>query len=643
MNELKYIITDKCPSDLPQIDEIRDWELFLKDCHVDCSIQYIVANDELKAYLTKKSSDLSLKDCPEIDIACPQIDTTIRIQRIENEKLKKIVLSDDEGNGSMPNNYYVVDTDYGPIGRGNVLPVDMPDKVSERIGMERVIETGIPLDLEAMKEVVAQTCTAAFHRRKGYVDSTEQSAVTFRELLKLFDIHLRRNVRKMSDIIIELENCFIYICSGDCNEKVAINPVDFEVHTDDRFIIYILNQNVVDKLQQEKEYRQRSEEIFERLTTKNQKKPILVFRWIDSVERGNNTFFATDILRALDENGFEWILQFDGVYKYGRTNKSGLILLTRKRGEIGVRYNVVHLKTAQDFIDYWDYNIKMWANRIVNSNGLTSNEFFWPEKKIGLIPELIPEPYYGDPNNCSIVILNFNPHADVNPDNSKNGTDTCHIKHVKNINTVCGQLVTYGYSKVAKDFPILGEKDEINPFHSYDGRPWWVKKKEWLNRLFNAKYKEIDAKGKKSSKRPFALELCAWHSSNWRGVSYKDVILENIAARLEGVLTQSILNSDLKIGVCVGAAFGDKILRRMGFEEIKVPQSVVCKGNVVAESEIQSTKTYYRNNSKSRGYRVFRHKSGAIIINTWAPGSNGSPNKDNFCEFERELIKYLYN
>lgn len=94
MNELKYIIKDECPSDLDQIDDLRNWELFLKDCHVDYKLQYIVANEELQTFLTKEMSDLSLKDCPEIDIVCPEIDTMIRIQRISDEKLKKIILNE---------------------------------------------------------------------------------------------------------------------------------------------------------------------------------------------------------------------------------------------------------------------------------------------------------------------------------------------------------------------------------------------------------------------------------------------------------------------------------------------------------------------------------------------------------------------
>lgn len=341
MNELKYIITDECPSDLPQIEEIRDWELFLKDCHVDYKFQYIVANDELKKFLTKKSSDLSLKDCPEIDIVCPQIDTTIRIQRIENEKLKKIVLFDDEGNGSMTSNYNTADTDYGPIGRGNVLSVDMPDKVSERIGMVRTIVTGIPLDLEAMKEVVAQTCTAAFYRRKGYVDSTEQSAVTFRELLKLFEVESGRFPRSIGNMVIELDDCFIYIRSDSSVKRVEINPSDFNYSSEKPLVLELVNQDVIDHWTREKEYIEQCEKIFERLTLSKPKCPILVFNWVDSITRGNHSFSASDILQKLGEGGFEKILQFQGVYTYRYTLKTERISLIFKEVKAGIHYGKI--------------------------------------------------------------------------------------------------------------------------------------------------------------------------------------------------------------------------------------------------------------------------------------------------------------
>lgn len=97
-NDFKYIITDECPADLNPDEVVERWKRFLDDCHVDYTIKYIVANDKLKNMYAKTTPKHSpkemqaLKDCPEIDIVCPQIDATIRIKRISEEGLKNIVL-----------------------------------------------------------------------------------------------------------------------------------------------------------------------------------------------------------------------------------------------------------------------------------------------------------------------------------------------------------------------------------------------------------------------------------------------------------------------------------------------------------------------------------------------------------------------
>lgn len=90
--ELKYIITDECPADLSQNEEVEKWKRFLEDCHVDYRVKYIVANDELKDRIAEPYHKQSVKDCPEIDIVCPQIDTTVKIKRIKDEELKQVRL-----------------------------------------------------------------------------------------------------------------------------------------------------------------------------------------------------------------------------------------------------------------------------------------------------------------------------------------------------------------------------------------------------------------------------------------------------------------------------------------------------------------------------------------------------------------------
>lgn len=92
MEELKYTIVDECPEDLVQDGVIKKWERFLEDCHVDYKIRYIVANDGLKKMSTNQQYNESLKDCPEVDFAMPQIDMKVRVKRISDKALGEIEL-----------------------------------------------------------------------------------------------------------------------------------------------------------------------------------------------------------------------------------------------------------------------------------------------------------------------------------------------------------------------------------------------------------------------------------------------------------------------------------------------------------------------------------------------------------------------
>lgn len=245
--------------------------------------------------------------------------------------------------------FYEADTHYGPLGEvRNVSQKDMPDAVSQQAGLRESVATSWAPDdggttrnmHDAMTEIVAKTCTAQFHKRKGYVDSDEASSITFNELLRLFDIQLHKSITRISDVIIELEDCFIYCHSGDAHEKLTINPDDLKAPSDDRKIIYILTQDVIDHLNREREYREHCEKVIERLATKRTGKPILVFRWADSILRGGRSFSAPAILMKLNETGFEKILCFQGVYRYSHTKKSGEVVLRRRGGRKGEVYKI---------------------------------------------------------------------------------------------------------------------------------------------------------------------------------------------------------------------------------------------------------------------------------------------------------------
>ena len=90
----------------------------------------------------------------------------------------------------------------------------------------------------------------------------------------------------------------------------------------------------------------------------------------------------------------------------------------------------------------------------------------------------MPEPYWGNPEECSIVIANYNPGggADRNRHAYFNCADWEH--------TFINEVKKSKYSDVASGFPIIDEPDlnESIPawWEDYGGGKWWCDKRDWL-------------------------------------------------------------------------------------------------------------------------------------------------------------------
>lgn len=511
--------------------------------------------------------------------------------------------------------YYIAESDYGQLGAlVNEAKGNMPDSVSKQTGMSMDVETMSFPDLDAMYKIVAQTCTAEFHKRKGYVDSIEESAITFNELLKLFDIKLHNNTTKVSDIIIELEDVFIYVYAGDINEKTVISPDDFKAPSDDRLILYVLNQEVIDHLNSEKEYRELCETILDRLTA-DKSKPKLIFHWVKNISRGDYSFSASEILRKLGETGFEYILQFQGVYTYSHTKKSGEIVLRRRHGIKGKQYDVVRLKTIQDFIDYWAWIFKYWLTmRKIPSCDPFSRYIYALGNKQGLLDELTPNPYVGNPFKCSAVILNYNPGASQKRLNNL-AEDPQHYNQRFDSDKICGHMA-HNHWQVMQSGEYFDFGNQKYPEHRAgqdDGPKWWKGRKEWIDELIP-----------NTNLNPFGLEICGWHSNSWGGVSYNKDLLQSLKNRLAGVIEESINRSALGIGICVGSQYG-VILPAFGY-------------NDVSNEVLVSIALTPKDEEKYREYRVFRNQNGTYIINTWLTKGYSMMDVPTSRDYENRLI-----
>lgn len=339
---------------------------------------------------------------------------------------------------------------------------------------------------------------------------------------------------------------------------------------------------------------------------------------------------------------------------------------------------------GQRFIDYWDNVVRQWINLPMGKghNASANNKYkdsnlvvsieneqlpFFTDKilKDKLCPAHLPEPYWGDPDNCSIVIINYNPGGgtDMSPHTYKFTNGNPYFLPFPP-NTMIEYVHCHSYSCMAKDFPIWRKNLPADRkwLESYGGRDWWVQKKGWVKDL-------VDASCNKDTVNiewcpPFAIELCGWHSrkwpSNWELDPNSTLLRNSIHNHFADPLLYSIEKSSADFAVCIGAQFSPAMMMTLfsGFRDITTNVNCeYCKiyGNTAiacpACASKQFTAPYIQvtrqnqSNKKivNRYYRIYdiNNVSGHhIIINTYAPGGNHHP-AGHFYDFEKKLIRTL--
>lgn len=299
---------------------------------------------------------------------------------------------------------------------------------------------------------------------------------------------------------------------------------------------------------------------------------------------------------------------------------------------------------AKLFIDYWDKVIKNWmAGKICPIQQHVLNI-----KKLNLEQKDMPEPYWGNPLDCSLVIINYNPGGSAN--------DSCHttLGYKNRCDcTLFRQVEKRGYSDVALPFPLLdvckGRSALLRDrwLETYAGHNWWLKRKKWILQIVDSCKESMLEKGivePKKDKKPFAIELCGWHSQGWPTDGAK-LMVNDVYVQKEVKdyfiypLIDAILHySDYKIGICIGKGF-ENVFQPNGFKDITISVGKKLSGHytITTGNDIQpipSVKRYYKVFQKvSSGQKV-------NIINTWTRGSNVSP-ANKFKYFEADLISHL--
>lgn len=391
------------------------------------------------------------------------------------------------------------------------------------------------------------------------------------------------------------------------------------------------------------------------------------------------------------------------------------------------------------FIDYWDRVVDVWLDKhsIIQSKVVYANRPLELEKEKEdyykddhltvnieieqlpwfkdettakfLCPIHMPEPYWGNPEKCSIVIINYNPGGglDMSPHTYK-GKGAPYPD-----NTMIEYVNRKSYSALASDFPLLKTKEELEKderwwLRSYGGRKWWLRKKEWMLHLVQAWEEEGEkqSNGKEvkwpiSIRRPFAIELCGWHSHNWNDCTaniINEFRKENMQKYFIYPLLQSIENSTTQLAICIGKQFKSdnfcfspkgniteeiaKMLKandnnsntgedgstiekneekaisvkcNVGRNDIKYDVFYETKKIRTIEVNVENkkkekkkTKTGEKGEKRTettRHYRIYDIKynnCSHIIINTYVQGSNHHP-AQHFWPFENSLIKVIKN
>lgn len=237
----------------------------------------------------------------------------------------------------------------------------------------------------------------------------------------------------------------------------------------------------------------------------------------------------------------------------------------------------------------------------------------------------MPEPYIGNPADCSVVILNYNPGAadyDLRTTEGleKYRNDAVHHSRFDDPESMCHHDAR-NYRERAFAGSCLGrgvdpqyDTSDLHPA----GKKWWSKHLDWFRELVP-----------ESKKLPFALELCGWHSNCWEKIKYDKKLFDRLKERLAPVIDETIRASDLGIGLCVGAQWSATVLPAFGYRDVT--------------AEVMGLPDYHRGWKPlggKRNYCIMRNYNGSYIVNTWlSRGFNMMRvSSDEFRPVEKEII-----
>ena len=255
-----------------------------------------------------------------------------------------------------------------------------------------------------------------------------------------------------------------------------------------------------------------------------------------------------------------------------------------------------------DYYSNWDQLVNKWFQDMKALEPFMDNA-----RSLSL--RHIPEPFYGDMDDCSIVIINLNPGAGL--------CEQCWFNQ-NQTGLFINDIKLNNYSGYAKSFPLLSSR---GPLPSVN---WWNKRYTWIKRILelNKHYcnKQID-----DNKMPFAIELVPLHSQSFKVSNIVEYITNigrsNNMIDTIGAIDYAIEHSDAKMGLAVGKPIYEVLLNNGYYPSI-------------------DTHPIQPDSSIKRYYSVLV-KGESKILSTWSSGSNQPP-ADTFEVHEKEILKNFF-
>lgn len=216
------------------------------------------------------------------------------------------------------------------------------------------------------------------------------------------------------------------------------------------------------------------------------------------------------------------------------------------------------------------------------------------------LSKYIPEPFYGNPESSSIVMININPGGGYEGQTKGNVPPE----------------VTKSFSLFAKDFPYLNPS--IKSLNPVKGEPWWEKRTKWLCRIVGY---TCTALGKEQKDLfPFGLELYPWPSS---GIGLLPKSKRVMYPKLFQVAKQATEQSLVPFAVVIGKTVVNELVKH-GYEFVKSWQ-------------------YHRPEYANRTYQLLvNRKKEHYVLATWARGGNRPPSQ-SFQQIEEHIIDEILN